>query len=859
MPVLYGQGVAVESPDVLSKFSASGRPMMVPVTPGAQAGGDASSANDTSHDFSPMPATPSTPAEVLPYKASPAKAAGAMPVLYGQGVAIESPDAMSRFHSKPREMVFLSPVIEGEGSQHGFSPMPATTSDALPAHASNSGNSPAPIIYGQGVTVDSPDVLSRYNHTAPAPASSETDIMHAGMLNDGITTVPGVHRRRYLRNQSYVSTSVDSALSPSAPTSPKPRRAGKDRDQDLFCETLSPLKESYGSLVKKIRGQHVPPLKGHKHRDREDGFSAQATPVTESHLRRVSSVSTFKATVLTPHKRTPVRANKDSSSNDRSGGGSSPSHAVRQDADLSSTVSPYKENYDDIRAKLNAELAEAETMESVQVDRAVVYRPTPPPPRRGAINKHAFAFNTAGASGHDVTGSRNAPSGFNRSGRKLSPTNIGADLEKENTHSNVQIVSFEQPQGMMGAVEGEHADSPAPKSGRPAQGSFRRSGRILRESRSEPILSVTCPNLEEDVVGQPLFQAMASEERYEEETGRKTKTDSGEDQEGNSSLRSFNPADDPADDSDGILAAIDRFELASAAAPDDELVTLAPLENSGEDEHSADPLPPRTLVTFVGSNLAPGTSLKKEKKRRRANLFFRPSLECLLESEEVVLNFPLWIAPAPKFTKRAFPTDSIVVKASADPLEQMHDDKEVDSILAQQEERVVGRLRRRSLRAPDEEREREEQDAETPLIRQDTYGKWLQAQCSSVCREENSQACTTGDHDAIFRAIETFNNEHLKTLTKQGVSLLSPECLDKFKNTPLMAAVMVNNKKIVKLLLKHQVDYDAVNSFGNTALHFAVEFQLPSTTKYLLRKGASRDIKNSLGMVAGERVITEEQ
>ena len=72
-----------------------------------------------------------------------------------------------------------------------------------------------------------------------------------------------------------------------------------------------------------------------------------------------------------------------------------------------------------------------------------------------------------------------------------------------------------------------------------------------------------------------------------------------------------------------------------------------------------------------------------------------------------------------------------------------------------------------------------------------------------------------------------------------------------------MKLVMVNNKKIVKLLLKHGADLDAVNSFGNTALHFAVEFQLPSTTKYLLRKGVSRDIKNSLGMVAGERVMTE--
>ena len=58
MPVIYGHGVTVESPDVLSKFNASGRPMMVPVTPGAPAGDDADNA---SHDFSPMPATPGTP------------------------------------------------------------------------------------------------------------------------------------------------------------------------------------------------------------------------------------------------------------------------------------------------------------------------------------------------------------------------------------------------------------------------------------------------------------------------------------------------------------------------------------------------------------------------------------------------------------------------------------------------------------------------------------------------------------------------------------------------------------------------------------------------------------------------------
>ena len=227
-----------------------------------------------------------------------------------------------------------------------------------------------------------------------------------------------MHRRRYLRNQSYVSTSVDSALSPSAPAGSKPCR---EAELDLFSETLSPLKENYGSLVKKIKGQRVPPLKGHRRKQKP---SAQTMLAMESPLKVPSAVSTFEATVLTPQKHTPSRKKIDSK-------GSSPGRAARQEtaADFSTTASPYKENYDDIRAKLNAELFEAEAaIESIQVDSAVVHRPAPPPPRRGTASKQAFSFDSVSASSPDApepNSSGAALSGFRRSGRKLSPSNEG--------------------------------------------------------------------------------------------------------------------------------------------------------------------------------------------------------------------------------------------------------------------------------------------------------------------------------------------------------------------------------------------------------------------------------------------------
>ena len=184
---------------------------------------------------------------------------------------------------------------------------------------------------------------------------------------------------------------------------------------------------------------------------------------------------------------------------------------------------------------------------------------------------------------------------------------------------------------------------------------------------------------------------------------------------------------------------------------------------------------------------------------------------------------------------------------------------DVDSLLGSQELKLVGRIRRRkgtSGSKPDDvdsaERAGDDKE-ESPLFRDDTYGIWMKSQGTAQVREQNDGE-SQRQYDDIFVAIETKNNALLKELTREGFSLLDPECRDSIGNTPLMCACSANNRKIVKLLLKHGCEFDAVNKHGNTALHFAAEYQLASTTKYLLKKGASRMIRNSLGILAGDRV-----
>ena len=224
--------------------------------------------------------------------------------------------------------------------------------------------------------------------------------------------------------------------------------------------------------------------------------------------------------------------------------------------------------------------------------------------------------------------------------------------------------------------------------------------------------------------------------------------------------------------------------------------------------------------------------------------------------------FPPWIMPVPRFTKKAFPMQTVQVKISVEHADPLDWQGEVESTLGSQDLKLVGRMRRKkkatqNLSQPDNAHGGMEGDPpreECPLFRDDVYCTWMRAQ-ETACVRGNSDE-SPGKYDDIFKAIESRNNMLLKELTREGLSMIDPECRDSIGNTPLIAAVQTNNKKIVKLLLKHGVDFDATNKHGNAALHFAAEYQLVSTTKYLLKKGASREIKNCLGVLPGERVAS---
>ena len=109
---------------------------------------------------------------------------------------------------------------------------------------------------------------------------------------------------------------------------------------------------------------------------RGKGTICSSKLIKKSPLRAFSAISTFEATVLA--RRISARLTMITALTGNSSCATVP--GCKQETDFNSTISPYKENYADIRAKLNAELAEAEAVESIQIDEAVAHRPVPPPP-----------------------------------------------------------------------------------------------------------------------------------------------------------------------------------------------------------------------------------------------------------------------------------------------------------------------------------------------------------------------------------------------------------------------------------------------------------------------------------------------
>jgi hypothetical protein len=945
MPVMYGNGVSVESPDVLSKFSASGRPvMMEPVTP------ESKQQQPLDHDFSPMPDTPVTPGQPAPQQlglSAVSRGMGAaMPVIYGRGVSVESPDLLSKFNAQKRAVSFMSPVEESN-NEHGFSPMPATPTDYLPEHAPHAGSTPTrdavPVIHGQGVSIESPDVLSKFNSSAPLAAAfadaqqpssgtrssiatGQNAISHGGYnyphTATAHATVPAaVHRRKFLRNQSYnnVSSSADSGLgypglaaAAAPPSRSRPSRGGStgtgpsankkpsEPVLDLFSETLSPLKENYSKLIDDIRGEVMattnnnsnsanstnrvqglyspsPAKKSRSSSKAHHPVGGRVSPLLKKQQQKqhvaspAPAVSTFAVMM---NARTP--------SKNSGGGGGGGSNEDNEEDLFAKTLSPYKDDYAEIRERVNEMYSQEESEKSHQPQYP---KPTPPVPR------HAFAPVCPDSNSTAATDS--SPK-FVRNGRKLSPTSAGASSstssswteDKENAHPNVQVISFET---------GNTASAP------PQQQHFRRSGRILRESASEPIILLSS--------SQTISSPPVSVEKEESTASSAAIAPSP------SSIKELSPPPyvdsdlllDHDEEEDALFSAIDRFEnnnSASAASfppaaldsgvDSEELRPIPLLDGSevteelciidGEVQVLDQDQPPTVKVTFIGSNLKAGDTLKKDKKKKKRQTKprfgpFQSNLETLdEEQEDICHSFPLWIMPVTRFTKKAFPMQSVQVRvpiesAAASAYSSVEGLEEEEgagagadsAILASQDAFGVGRLRKKGggkrekkqqQQQQHQDEEGEEKEEETHLFREDTYGTWMQAQMTKEVRldDQNATNNSSSKFDAVFEAIECFDNSRLKELTKEGISLLDEQCKDRLHNTPLHAAVMVNNRKIVKLLLKHGANYDAVNVHGNTALHFSAEWQLASTTKYLLKKGASRDIRNSLEMLPGERV-----
>lgn len=110
------------------------------------------------------------------------------------------------------------------------------------------------------------------------------------------------------------------------------------------------------------------------------------------------------------------------------------------------------------------------------------------------------------------------------------------------------------------------------------------------------------------------------------------------------------------------------------------------------------------------------------------------------------------------------------------------------------------------------------------------------------------------------------NPDVINTVSKEGYSPLTLSCysgnnevakylIHNVKNintksgygTPLMAAVVKNNKDLTALLIDMKADINATDPNGTTALHYAVMFGLEDITKLLVEGKANASLKDNRG------------
>lgn len=68
--------------------------------------------------------------------------------------------------------------------------------------------------------------------------------------------------------------------------------------------------------------------------------------------------------------------------------------------------------------------------------------------------------------------------------------------------------------------------------------------------------------------------------------------------------------------------------------------------------------------------------------------------------------------------------------------------------------------------------------------------------------------------------------------------------------TPLMAAVVKGNAKIIDILLKHNANTNLADNNGTTALHYAVMFKNYDVIELLINANADKNLKDNRGQTA---------
>ena len=85
----------------------------------------------------------------------------------------------------------------------------------------------------------------------------------------------------------------------------------------------------------------------------------------------------------------------------------------------------------------------------------------------------------------------------------------------------------------------------------------------------------------------------------------------------------------------------------------------------------------------------------------------------------------------------------------------------------------------------------------------------------------------------------------------------SVHCRADTGDTPLHAVIHWNDLGVIKLLLEHGSDVNAIGEMGKTVLHYAVGDRNLDTARFLLQNGARSDIKDDFGLSPKDIAVTK--